>query len=173
MTQTTYYIAAAVVALLAIAVGGWVGAPKGRQGLGMLLGFLLSWVGVLIVAMTKGDPSTDPEDRSDARMRGVVGVILGIVGIAAIAGMFALSSRVQEPMSGVVARMTGASNVECELEGWIMVGGAREDLYGCADRFRGGSLGCFVKLEKYVQDVTQEAKSIGDAGGDKLPCANT
>lgn len=174
MTETTYYAAAAVTALLAVVVGWWVGQPKGKGGLGMALGFLLSWVGVLIVSMIKGTPSADPEERADARTRGVVGVVLGIAGVAAAGGLLFLGAQVKEPISDTVGRMTGHAGVSCDLEGWLLVGGQRSDVYGCStSEVAGGGIGCYAKVGDYVQNVTDQAVALANLGGAKLPCAST
>jgi hypothetical protein len=76
------YVLAAGIALAAVVVGGWVGSPKNRQGLGLLLGFLLSWLGVLIVSLIRGEPSE--WQRKDARWRSSAGLIVGVIGMTAI-----------------------------------------------------------------------------------------
>ena len=71
------------IALAAIVVGGSIESPKERQGLGLLLGFLLSWIGVLIVSLIRGEPTSE-EHRRDARSRSSAELIVGVIGMAAM-----------------------------------------------------------------------------------------
>lgn len=169
MTTTTYWLIAGTVMLLAVVVGGWVGGPKGRGGLGLLLGFVLSWLGVLIVALIKGEPRTDDE-RADARMRSGVGLVAGLLGIAATVGVFFLAQQVTASLDETVERMTGTP-ARCQVEGWMILGGQRADVYGCDGARRGGALGCFAQVGGHVEEVTHQARLIAAAGGVEFPCA--
>lgn len=61
--------------VVATLVGGLVGSRKGRGGLGALLGFLLGWIGVLIIALMK--PSPDFEKQQAAAQAQVLREALG------------------------------------------------------------------------------------------------
>ena len=50
-----------------------------------MLGFLLSWIGVLIVSLIRGEPTSE-EHRRDARSRSSAGLIVGVIGMAAMIG---------------------------------------------------------------------------------------
>lgn len=61
--------------VIATLVGGLVGSRKGRGGLGALLGFLLGWIGVLIIAIMK--PSQQFEEQKSIAQAKVLREALG------------------------------------------------------------------------------------------------
>ncbi len=50
-----------------LTLAGWVGSQKGRQGLGLTLGVLLGWLGLLIIALI---PPTAEGRRAEALRHG-------------------------------------------------------------------------------------------------------
>lgn len=169
MTRNEFFALSAGVAILAVFVGGWVGSPKKRQGAGMMLGLLASWAGVIGISLMRGSPETDDE-KADARSRSSAGLIVGCLGISAVVGLAYMGTRIKEPLSATVSTMVGYP-VSCDLEGWILIGGTRSNLYGCTDLVDDGYVGCFARVGDFVQNVTSEARVIGKAGGAKFPCA--
>lgn len=173
MTEAQYTLAALGAALLAVVVGAWVGSPKHRRNHGIVLGLLVSWLGVIIVSLIGGEAATDDE-RADARARSSTGLIVGVIGVIAVIGLFVLGSRAKPSTGSVeatVEQLVGES-ARCEVQGWMMLAGERVDVYGCDGRFSGGSLGCFAVVGRQVAEVTTQVKAIGQLGGDQFPCTN-
>ena len=68
-----YYSVLSLVFVVGPAIVGYiVGKKKGKRGIGFVLGFFLSWIGVIIVAVLGDDVKRDQEHKEMMR-RSVAG----------------------------------------------------------------------------------------------------
>lgn len=158
-SSAVWAISIACFWVLPAVVAAWIGKTKGRYGAGILLGLLLSWVGVLIVALIGGHEAT-----VEAHSRANVGVILGVLGIAAGIGWSVYTWDLRDTSAGgvseVVAQFAGVTDAECSSAGYMLVQGRSAEVFDCHEPFVSPSLplGCFAVIDDAVYDISS---SIG------------
>jgi hypothetical protein len=132
---------------------------------------LLGWLGLAIMASRPSREDVDPER---ARNRSLLCGFLGVTGLLAGVG-WVIYEQNHQPIdinSTVQSMQSDFAYVDCSKEGWILVGGHRDDVYGCVAK-DGTNRGCYAREGNAgMLDVTDQAKSIAGLGGAKLPCAS-
>lgn len=74
-----------------------------------------------------------------------------------------------DPVSSAVKDATGAQQIQCEHEGWIVFVGERETVHGCGEKTDAGVLHarCYVVIDDVAQDVTDRVVDSEET----WPCA--
>ncbi len=134
---------------------------------------LFGWLGLAIMAARKNRPHVDGER---ARNRSLICGFLGVTGVLAAIGL-AIWQNDHRPLdvnATVTSMQRDSAAVSCVKEGWILLAGQRDDVYGCTASEDGSNRGCYAREGNAdMVDVTAEARAIASAGGAKLPCRIT